>query len=115
MPTACALSEGDARFVNRLYQAYIGLKIALPRADGMRMVRLARFGAFEVRLFELAGDRSPDADDFWAELYRYDTRSSLDCRRCRDMDEAEDITAELMRRARQLDESSRPPERSLDI
>ena len=94
----------DVRVLNRLYQAYIGLGVALPQEDGSRMMPLARIGAFELRLLEFAEHRGADSADFWFELYCRESRMSLDSCRCRDLEVAESIANDFMVLARELNE-----------
>ena len=89
----------------RLCQAYVGLVLAPTAEDGSRTTSVARFGAFEVRMIERADQRVRDAADFWIELYRHDTRSSLDSFLCQDLDDGESIVEQLIWCARQLNES----------
>ncbi len=99
------MHQGAGCFVNRISQTYVALMLA-PRADdGSRALPLARFGAFEVRVIELGDRRDSDASDLWLELYRHDTRTSLDSCRCSDLDEAESAADEFISRARALLES----------
>jgi hypothetical protein len=72
---------------------------------GVRAISLARFGAFEVRLIELADGRASDDQEFCIELYRHDNQSSLDSYRCRDFEEAEPLAEQLISCARQLHKS----------
>ena len=70
------------------------------------MMPLARFGAVELRLFELAEHRRSDSADFWFELYCRDSRMSLDSCRCQDLEVAEFIANDFIVLARQLNERS---------
>ena len=88
--------------MSRLCRAYLALSFAGETEDGSRTMPLARFGAFEVRLVELAGRRKTEDSDFWIELYRHDIQSSLDSCRCQDLDEAEPIAEYLVACARGL-------------
>jgi hypothetical protein len=72
-------------------RAYLALSLASETEDGSCTMSLARFGAFEVRLIELARRPMTEDSDFWIELYRQDTQSSVDSCRCQDLDEAEPI------------------------
>ena len=88
--------------MSRLCSAYLALSFAGETEDGSRTMPLARFGAFEVRLVELAGRRKTEDSDFWIELYRHDIQSSLDSCRCQALDEAEPIAEYLVACARGL-------------
>jgi hypothetical protein len=92
--------------VNRLYSAYVSLTFAPKNESNSRMVSVARFGAFEVRLVELADHPNTEGPDFWIELYRHDAKSSLDSYRCQDLEEGEPIANRLISDAKELHESS---------
>jgi hypothetical protein len=68
-----------------LYQAYVALKFSPPSECGSRLVSVAHFGEFEVRLVELAQPRASDAVEFWIELYRHNMRMSSDSHLCHDL------------------------------
>jgi hypothetical protein len=91
--------------VYRLCQAYVGLVLAPTAKDGSRTTSVARYGVYEVRLFELASQRSLDTGGFWIELYRHDTHASLDTFLCHDLDEGEPVVEEFILSAKQLHES----------
>ncbi len=91
-------------FVSCLQQAYVALMLAPESKDGSRTVPLARYGIFEVRLIEFTHRAALDAFAIWIELYRRDTRSSLDSCRCEDLDDAEAAAAYLVSSARKLHE-----------
>jgi hypothetical protein len=88
--------EGEV-FVSQLYKAYVGLAIAAANEDGSRTVSIRRFGTLEVRLVEFATRQQAD-------IYDYDTQSSLDSCLCHDLDEAEPILEHLFSSARHLTE-----------
>lgn len=95
--------------MSRLHRAYVGLLFAPEGKDGTRTVVLARHGVFEVRLLEFTSRcsvlRDCDPSSFWIELYRRDTRSCIDSRRCGDLDEAESIADQLVSSANALHQS----------
>ena len=62
---------------------------------------LARYGAYEVRLVELAHGHDDDSS-LWLRLYDRDSRASLDDRRCDDLEHAEILVEHLLSRAMQL-------------
>jgi hypothetical protein len=64
--------NGTGHFAGRLQRAYVALMLAPRGKDGSRIIPLARYGAFEVRLIEFMQRRGFDA--FWVELYHRDTR-----------------------------------------
>ncbi len=94
-----------------LHRAYVGLLFAPAGKDGVRTVVLARHGAFEVRLREFGSDREcaprcgDDGSTLWIELYRRDTRSSLNRCSCDDLDEAESVAEQLVSTAQALHRS----------
>jgi hypothetical protein len=59
-----------------------------------------------VRLTEFPTGRTVEASAFWIELYRHDTRSSLDGCHFEDLLDAEAVVEQFMSRARDLHESS---------
>jgi hypothetical protein len=85
-----------------LNQGYISLLLAPKHADGSCAVSLARYGAYEVRLVELAHDADDDGSSLWLRLYDRDSRASLDNRRCDDLEHAELLMEHLLSRAMQL-------------
>jgi hypothetical protein len=93
----------------RLHQAYVGLMLATESKDGSRAISVVRYGAFEVRLVEFRHCGAFDASSFWIELYRHDTKSSLDRNRCNDLDDVETTAENLISRARQLHEMRAKP------
>jgi hypothetical protein len=100
-----ALRKKNALLVGRLYQAYVALMLAPEGKDGSRTVSLVRYGSFEVRLTEFSNRRTVDASAFWIELYRHDTRSSLDGCHFEDLLDAETVVEQFMSRARSLHDS----------
>lgn len=92
--------------VPQLYQSYVGLMLVAPDNHGSRSVPVTRYGAFEVRLVELAERGAQDDVDVWVELYCRDTRMSLDSCRCRDLDEAQSIADGFARCAERLSQSA---------
>ncbi len=68
----------------------------------LRMIPLARFGAYEVRLVGLSGDVAT----CWVELYAHDTATSLDSFRFAEPDGAVDEADALIAQARDLDQLS---------
>jgi hypothetical protein len=96
----CTLTEA------RLVRAYLSLFL-VPWHDGARAVRLARFGAYEVRLVEVAHDLSGECFPLWLELYANDIQASLDSCGCEEFDVAVSLADELIARARELHHSER--------
>src|SRR5262245_22071241 len=87
----------------RLIRAYMDLFFAPPLDDGSKVISLARFGCYEVRLFELAHDTSA-ALPLWIELYAHDTHATLDSFGCDDFEAAVTVAGEFMTRAEALHE-----------
>src|SRR5262245_58127324 len=89
----CTLNEA------RLIRAYLALFL-VPWEDGARSVRLARFGAYEVRLVEFAHDYlSGDGFPLWLELFAHDIQLSIDSRGCDEFEEAVSAADDLMAKA----------------
>ena len=99
------LRKQNTPLVGRLYQAYVALMLAPEGKGGARTVSLARCGAFEVRLTEFPSCRAVDASSFWIELYRHDTRASLDGCHFDDLLDAETVVEHFMSRAKTLSDS----------
>jgi hypothetical protein len=89
----CSLTEA------RLMRAYLALFL-LPWQGGTRGIRLARFGAYEVRIVEFAQDQA--GFPLWLELYAHDAQASLDSCGCDAFEDAVDAADELMERASAL-------------
>jgi hypothetical protein len=100
-----SIDQGNKCFVNRLIKAYVGLVLTPHDEHGWRTMSLAHFGVFEVRLMEIEDCRPRDGLDLWIELYRHDTRSSIDSCRCWDLDEAEHLAEQFSAQAKKLHES----------
>jgi len=81
--------------------ACVGLLLAPESEDGSRIVSLARYGAFEVRLVEFHHCTS-EVRPFWVELYCQDTQASLDSYLCDDLESAEVATEQFTSHARVL-------------
>jgi hypothetical protein len=91
----CTLTEA------RLVRAYLALFL-LPWQDGARSIRLARFGAYEVRIVEFTQDLRGEGFPLWLELYAHDEQASLDSCGCGAFEDAVAIADELMERASAL-------------
>jgi hypothetical protein len=107
----CSLTEA------RLVRAYLALFL-LPWEDGMRSIRLARFGAYEVRIVEFAQDLAGEAFPLWLELYAHDVQASIDSCGCGAFEDAVGAADELLEHAsalhllqaiRPVGAGSRPP------
>ena len=88
--------------LGRLNQGYISLLLTPKHTDGSCTVSLARYGAYEVQLVELAHDTDDGGSSLWLRLYDRDSRSCLDDRCCDDLEHAELLVEHLLSRAMQL-------------
>ncbi len=63
-----------------IVQAYAKLAFTARQDDGSRYTTLARFGAYEVRLFEIWPEFSarPEFPYLWLELYSHETKDVID-------------------------------------
>jgi hypothetical protein len=91
--------------MDRLYKSYVGLGLTPRNESGSRIMSVARFGTFEVRLIEFVDCNRQGSWDLWIELYRHDTQSSLDSCLCDDLDEVESLGEHLLSQARELYET----------
>jgi hypothetical protein len=91
----CTLTEA------RLVRAYLTLFL-VPWHDAARTVRLARFGAYEVRLVEFAQDECAEGFPLWLELFSHDKQRSLDSCGCDEFDDAVNAADEFIARASEL-------------
>ena len=87
-------------------RAYLALLLA-PSTNGVKAVRLARFGAYEVRLVELVQDLV-GGFTLWLELYAHDIGRSLDSCGCEVFDEAAGATDALIAQAREMHRQGAP-------
>jgi hypothetical protein len=97
-----SLRKKSRPLLGRLNQGYISLLLTPKNTDGSCTVSLARYGAYEVRLVELAHGHDEDDSSLWLRLYDRDSRASLDNRRCDDLEHAELLMEHLLSRAMQL-------------
>jgi len=86
----------------RLVQAYLKLFLVAPGADGVKIVPLARFGAYEVRLVEFAPELADEVSPLWLDLYAHDQACSLDSRGCDALEDAVKAADALIERAQEL-------------
>jgi hypothetical protein len=93
----------------RLIRAYLNLFLVPRGKDGARTTSLARFGCYEVRLFELAPDFADDVAPLWMELYAHHSDSTLDSFGCDDFEAAVRTADEFMTRAKALHEQRPAP------
>jgi hypothetical protein len=89
-------------------QAYVRLFFLPASKEGARIVSLARFGNYEIRLLELSTmdyDRDPP---LWMELYDHDIPAAIDSCRCGDLEDAVCAAEKLLSQAKQLSEAAEP-------
>ena len=79
-PAVVRIEEIDAdRSHGLVVQAYARLAFLERRDDGASFATLARFGSYEVRLFEIWPEQAlPDFPFLWIELYSHDARAAVD-------------------------------------
>jgi hypothetical protein len=95
------IQEGHSSLIERqLVRTYLMLFLVPPGCHGTRSVSLARFGCYEVRLWELAVELCGDTPPLWMELYAHDTASSLDSCGCDTLDAAVSAAEHLLSQAR---------------
>jgi hypothetical protein len=102
--TALRKTEVNPLTEARLIRAYLNLFLVPRGGDGLRTTTLARFGRYEVRLFELAHDLVAETLPLWMELYAHDSCSTLDSFGCDDFEAAVWVADEFMMRAKALHE-----------
>jgi hypothetical protein len=90
----------------RLIRAYLNLFLVPRGQDSSKTTTLARFGSYEVRLFEPAHDLAAETLPLWMELYAHGSRSTLDSFGCDDFEAAVRVADEFMTRAKALHEES---------
>ena len=90
----------------RLIRAYLRLYIVPADEDGVKRVSFARFGAYELRLFEPAQEVVLDTMPLWMELYDHDRGETVDSFGSDELEAAVAAADELMRAARQLSRGS---------
>jgi hypothetical protein len=101
----CKEIKGD-RAELRLTRGYVHLCHAPADHHGAKTVSLARFGNYEVRLFEFVQTGASDATPMWLELYSRETQLGIDSCRCYDLEEAVHTTEDFISHARELDEDA---------
>jgi len=99
-------TQGD-RAELRLTRGYVHLCVAPLDADGAKIVTLARFGHYDVRLVELVPANPTDPASMWLELYSHETQCAIDSCRCYELEAAAQATEGLISQAKKLDEASR--------
>jgi len=89
----------------RVTESYASLFLTSRRDDGSRYAAIARIGAFEVRLIEMASDDSQAT--LWVELFDRCLRVGIDSYKCNDLDEVIDTAQLLMTHATRLNNEAR--------
>ena len=90
----------------RLIRAYLRLYIVTPDEDGVKRVAVARFGSYELRLFEPAQEVALDTMPLWMELYDHNRGEIVDSFGSDELEAAVAAADELMRVGRQLSQAS---------
>jgi hypothetical protein len=90
----------------RLIRAYLTLFVVPPHDNGSKIVPLARFGSFEVRLCEPAPDAALDTFPLWIEIYAHDRRVTLDSCGCDELEAAVTAADAFMAHAKALHEEA---------
>ena len=109
MDTVSAAKQRSVSLTKReLVDAHARLMQSRPLRGGARYVSLARFGFYDVRLFETPGKASEDVAQVWIELYAHDRRYSLGGCGCRDAEHAAVKANELIRHATHFHARVRP-------
>jgi|SRR5262245_35918888 hypothetical protein len=106
----CIQADDDCAEL-RLTRGYVRVRVAPPDADDVKTVSLARFGHYDVRLFEFVPEKPTEPTPIWLELYSHETRCGIDSYRCYDLEAAVRATEELIAHARQLNEEPREADR----
>ena len=91
----------------RVTESFASLFLTSRRDDGSRYAAIARIGAFEVRLIEMASGNSPEEATLWIELYDRCLRVGVDSYKCNDLDEVIDTAQLLMTEATRLNNEAR--------
>jgi hypothetical protein len=91
----------------RVTESCASLFLTSRRDDGSRYAAIARIGAFEVRLIEMASRNLPEEATLWIELYDRCLRVGIDRYKCNDLDEVIDTAQLLMTQAIRLNNEAR--------
>jgi hypothetical protein len=83
----------------RISQAYISLLCIAEGSDSERMISLARFGHYEVRMFDVAQADSTNPPLFWLELFDHEAHSAVDSCSCYTIEEASTVFDQLVSQA----------------
>ena len=90
----------------RLTRGYVQICVTPPDANGTKIVSLARFGYYDVRLVEFAPTKPADHTPMWLELYSHQTQCAIDSCRCYDLETAVQAAEGLISQAKKLDVES---------
>ena len=91
----------------RVIESYASLFLTSKHDNGSRCTAIARIGAFEIRLIEMASVDLPEEANLWVELYDRGLRVGVDSCKCSDLDEMIDTAQLLVAQATQLDNEAR--------
>jgi hypothetical protein len=99
-----ALSDAfNRRSVEALVmQAYFQLIRVAWNENGTRLVALAKYGDYEVRLIERKPANDADALHLWVELHARDAETPIDARGCDDLETAALAAEQIMSKAERL-------------
>ena len=86
----------------RLIQAYLELYLVAPGEDGAKIISLARFGSYEVRIFEFSRQLAGDVPRLWIELYAHHLGYTIDSSACDELETSVVAADALISQARQL-------------
>jgi hypothetical protein len=108
VPRFAFANVGNRRSIEALVlQAYLKLVRVAWNETGSRSTSLAKYGQYEVRLFERMSGGDADFPHLWVELYAHDMQTSIDACGCDDIEAAAIAAEDVMCQARQLQESER--------
>ena len=88
----------------RLIRAHVELQVTQKDEHDCRSVALARYGAYEVRLFEPPHNSGTKVFEFWLELCDHGQKLSVDSAGANDLEEAVTLANVLVAHAQELNE-----------
>jgi hypothetical protein len=108
VPRFAFAKTGNRRSIEALVlEAYLKLVRVAWNEGGSRAMLLAKYGQYEVRLFERMSAGDADCPHLWVELYAHDMQTSIDACGCDDVEAAAIAAEDIMCQARQLEEGER--------
>jgi hypothetical protein len=108
VPRFAFAKVGNRRSIEALVlEAYLKLVRVAWNEGGSRATPLAKYGQYEVRLFERMSAGDADCPHLWVELYAHDMQTSIDACGCDDVEAAAIAAEDIMCQARQLEEGER--------